>query len=162
MNAIKICPAQLLDLRNLEQIEAAVYPPHLAESPEVLGSRIKIAPHFCGVAKLDHHCVGYVLAHPWLDNSSPGLGKILDSIPQNADVIHLHDMAVLPEMRGKGAARLMLTWLESRLLVEGFSAITLVAVDGADKFWRVMGFDDLGPASGYDDVARLMRRHVPK
>lgn len=155
---IKIVPAKLSDIPELHRIEVSVYPPHLAESPEVLASRIQVAPDFCAAAKLDQEYIAYILAHPWTDSSSPGLGVITASIPENADVIHLHDLAVLPQMQGKGVSRLMLAWLETEVLNRGFTTITLVAVNGADTFWTVMGFQDIGPATGYDAVARLMRR----
>ncbi len=157
---IKIVVAQLSDIAELHRIEAAVYPSPLAESPEVLASRIQTAPDFCAVAMLDQKYIGYILAHPWLDNSSPGLGVIMASTPINADVVHLHDLAVLPQMQGKGVSRLLLTWLEDRVAESDFDIITLVAVNGADTFWTAMEFQDIGPATGYDKVARLMRRSL--
>lgn len=162
MNEITITNAVLSDMAEIHAIEELAYPAHLAESPEVLASRILIAPDFCGVARQETQRVGYVLAHPWTDQSSPGLGQVITKLPADASVIHIHDLAVLPTMRGAGVARTMLTWLDQRVAEHAYTSITLVAVNGAETFWASMGFEDVGPADGYDLQARMMRRKVPK
>ena len=161
MKKITITHAGLSDLADIHAIEEEAYPAALAESAEVLGSRIHVASAFCAVALQEDQHVGYVLAHPWTDQSSPGLGRVITKLPPDASVIHIHDLAVLPKMRGAGVARSMLTWLEQRVEEHGFEAMTLVAVNGADTFWRTMGFEDIGPADGYDLQARMMRRILP-
>jgi GNAT superfamily N-acetyltransferase len=160
LNKFIITRASLEDLAEIHEIEEVAYPAHLAESPEVLGSRIEVAPEFCAVARSCGICIAYLLAHPWPIESSPGLAQVLGRLPTDANAIHLHDLAVLPKMRGDGVAKSMLAWLEQRVSDDGYRTITLVAVNGADAFWRVMGFEDVGPADGYDFGARMMQRHL--
>lgn len=143
-------------------IEHRVYPAALAENQEALGARIMISPQTCAVACVDDVLVGYVLAHPWRDNSSPGLNHTLTELPHPSCVLHLHDLAVLPDRRGLGVAQALVAWVTHAAARGGFPRITLVAVGGAETFWRKMGFSDEGPAHGYDDGAIFMGQQVPQ
>jgi len=156
MERFNIRAADLSDLPNIMLIQNQAYLPELQEERSVFESRMKVAPDFCFVVGLGGLMAGYVIAHPWPDRKTPGLGRIIDSIPEGADVIHLHDLAVSPSFRGRGIARLLLERLKETAQ-GGVEALTLVAVQGASTFWSHLGFEDDGPAEGYDPGARLMR-----
>jgi len=146
------------DLPHVDRIQRQAYKADLVESIEALASRLRMAPKFAFVARDGGDCLGYLLAHPWPADQSPGLQNSLEILPENCDALHLHDMAVDPAHAGRGIGRALLGALTEAARAAGFSQITLVAVQGADTFWNKMGFLAVRRVDGYDDGALLMRR----
>ncbi|AWV88582.1 GNAT family N-acetyltransferase [Bradymonas sediminis] len=145
------------DLPQVDRIQRLAYGPELIESIDALNSRLQLAPDFAFAAREQPDCLGYLFAHPWPADQSPGLNHIIKTLPPNADAIHLHDMAVDPNYGGRGIGRSLLNTLLDAADAAGYAQVTLVAVQGADTFWTKMGFEALRPAEGYDDSAILMR-----
>lgn len=159
MNNFEIKPASFTHLNAIVLLQLQAYTDELAESADVLGSRIAHGGAHSFVATSGDALVGYVLAHRWPDHSSPGLGLVMEQTPPDSTVIHLHDMAVAPEFRGSGIAQALLNALEQSAL-EVVDSITLVAVQGAQNFWARVGFEDEGPVPNYDAGARFMRKRL--
>ncbi|MFG0253008.1 MAG: GNAT family N-acetyltransferase [Phycisphaerales bacterium JB038] len=146
------------DIEAVDAIQRRAYGPELVEPIDVLASRVQVAPEFCFVAHRDAQVLGYVLAHPWTHDSSPGLGAVLDGLPEACNVVHLHDMAVDPQFGGSGVGRALLEALEKAVWDAGVEQLTLVAVQGASSFWEKMGFRARRAASGYGEDAVFMVR----
>ncbi len=159
MQVVKIEQAALTHLDAILELQAIAYTDELVEGRDVLGSRIEMGSVFSCVAMAGGSLAGYVLAHLWPDHSSPGLQLVLHELPPNSTVVHIHDMAVAPEFRGAGVAQALLNALESRARMD-VESLTLVAVQGAERFWAKVGFEDEGPAAGYDTGARFMRKRL--
>ncbi|KAK4183777.1 putative gcn5-related n-acetyltransferase [Podospora australis] len=108
---------------------------------------------------------GYIISHPIKHRQPPPLNTLLGDIPIDADQFYLHDVAILPEFRGKGLAAMGI----AMALVEAdkrFQTTCLVSVYGTAKFWGRFGFapvEDVGAAlkekvRGYGEDAIFMER----
>lgn len=132
------------------------------ERPEVYEERLRLFPAGCRVLESDGAVVGYLVSHPWRSGGSPELDRTVGALPADADVFYLHDLALLPSVRGTGAGAAGLAEALRIAAGHGFGAVELTAVSGADAWWAARGFVDAGPAQGggYGPEARRMRRAV--
>jgi len=67
---------------------------------------------------------------------------------QGRPIVNIHDLAVLPEQRGRGAGRALLREVERRARERGCARITLEAHDtnqGAKRLYRSFGFGPWDP-----------------
>jgi GNAT superfamily N-acetyltransferase len=88
-------------------------------------------------------------------------------LPPGADTLHIHDVALLPDQRGRGlggAALKVLTGVAGR---HGLLWLSLIAVHGTPPYWARYGFRDAAPAvtepsslASYGADARYMARPV--
>ncbi len=111
---------------------------------------------------------GYALSHPWTLARPPKLDRLLGALPEPADCLFLHDVAVLPAARGRGAAGALLAHITAVAVTRRLSALALIAAYGSDRLWRRFGFEDVpagamteeGRASlaGYGADVRYLRR----
>ncbi|MBH1991810.1 MAG: GNAT family N-acetyltransferase [Sphingomonadaceae bacterium] len=118
----------------------------LTEAQAVYAEKLALHPSGCFLFEVQGEAAGYLFAHPWLAAHPPKLDAMLDAIPVDADCLYLHDLALMPEARGSGAGRAALTIVRADAMRIGMSEIRLIAVGGADSFWRALGFADIGAA----------------
>jgi N-acetylglutamate synthase-like GNAT family acetyltransferase len=94
------------------------------------------------------------------------LNTLIDAIPAKADVMYLHDLALLPNARGKGYARGIVEQLAKNARADGWPAITLVAVNNSSPFWERHGFQAVDhpemhqKLASYGPQARYMVRSL--
>jgi GNAT superfamily N-acetyltransferase len=141
------------DLRDVERIADAVHA-DLPESAAVLAERLTLFPPGCWVTS-----GGYLIAHPARFGAPPPLDTLLGRLSPEADVLHLHDVALLPERQGQGlggeAMRLALDVAARRRL----RGVTLVAVHGTAGYWRKFGFaTSVADVGTYGAAAQFMVR----
>lgn len=113
------------------------------EELDVLKSKQSVSPETCFVCVSDEGDVlGYLLTHPWNGSEPP---KLFEPLPDfvNSNALFLHDMAVSSRSKGQGIGRSMMTELMKISAVKGMERITLVAVQGADSFWLLLGFKEI-------------------
>ena len=146
------------DLPEVAAISAAVHGRY-GESAEVYAERLALWPTGCFVWQQRDAIAGLLVAHPWHRATSPELGALLGAIPQDADSFYLHDIALLPETRGQGAGKAATELAIDLARQAGYRDIMLVAVNGAEHFWRIQGFSIVG-AGGYGPGTYRMRRAV--
>jgi len=153
------------DLRAVEAIGEAV---HLAypEDPEVFAERLALFPIGCHVLQRGEALAGYVISHPWRVAAPPALNARLGGLPQPADCYYIHDLALLPAVRGGGMARRVVRALGVMAFSLGLPEVALVAVGGSLGFWQAQGFAALErpelaeKLASYDAGARYMRRRL--
>ena len=120
-------------------LQAEAYHSLAPESEDVLRSKLLLGPSTCLVACDGERLLGYCLAHPWCKAIPAGLYVCYDRAA-GAEALYIHDVVVSPSDRGRGVAEQFLHHIEqqaSRLQVEQLS---LVAVQGAHKYWARHGF----------------------
>ncbi len=156
---MKVIAMQASDFPAVQRIQEQAYAAELVESIEVLAAKYRWSPELCFVACVDDVVAGYVIAHGWDRETSPGLHKEYEELPV-VEAVHIHDLAVDPAFLGRGVARAILAALEDAARAKSLREMTLVAVAGADSFWTRMGFVVERAAEGYDDVAVFMRRYL--
>jgi N-acetylglutamate synthase-like GNAT family acetyltransferase len=110
--------------------------------------------------------IGYILSHPWTYAAPPALNSLLGTIPTPSNTYYIHDIALLPEARGTGAANAIVAKLIVLAESLGLPNLSLVAVNNSVAFWQRHGFQ-LTPIPvldarlrSYDEEARFMVRAI--
>jgi GNAT superfamily N-acetyltransferase len=131
------------------------------ERADVYAERLRLYPAGCWMLERDGEALGYLVTHPWRGDAPPMLNAYLTAIPAQTDQYYLHDLALLPQARGSGAAGAAVHLVIDHARGAGFERITLTAVNGADAFWRKQGFTPMARQDGaYDEASLLMERLV--
>ncbi len=152
------------DLAEVDAIAARVHP-SFPEDRSVFAERLHLYPDGCRVLVTAADVIaGYVISHPWHFDEPPALNVLLGRIPVPATTYYIHDLALLPEVRGKRAGASILADLDRHARQVGLSSVALIAVSGSTRFWHNQGFE-LAAALGihrklmsYGEDAKLMRR----
>ncbi|MBR0993204.1 GNAT family N-acetyltransferase [Bradyrhizobium japonicum] len=131
-------PAHASDLPAISAIAARIHP-DLPESPEVLAEKMRLHPDGCRVLVAGDAIAGYGLSHPWKQHRIPPLDALLERLPEDADCLYLHDVAVLPDFRG-GVARSYVADVERLARVSGIATLALVSVYATQPLWQRLGF----------------------
>lgn len=100
------------DLPKIKEIMHQAYP-DFPEDIRCTRERLRLFPAGCSVLRRDDEgaVLGYVISHPWENLSIPRLSSFLGALPISAEVYYIHDIAMLPDVQGIGAARAMLVQL---------------------------------------------------
>lgn len=131
-------PMELVDLPAVERIGEIVHP-LFPERPEVPAERLELFPAGCLVAASSMGPMGYAVAHPWLTGALPALDVLLGSLPPQADCLYLHDVALLPQLRGSGLGAELVGMLVALARAHGLARLALTAVGGSAGYWRRHG-----------------------
>ncbi|AWL95321.1 MULTISPECIES: GNAT family N-acetyltransferase [Bradyrhizobium] len=131
-------PAHASDLPAISAIAAQIHPA-LPESPEVLAEKMRLYPDGCRVLVAGDEIAGYGLAHPWKQYRIPPLDGLLARLPDDADCLYVHDVAVLPDFRG-GVVRPYVADVEQLARASGIATLALVSVYATRPLWQRLGF----------------------
>ena len=124
------------DIPEVYQISLRVH--SLYEDPEIFEERRSLSKG-CYSYVLDEKVVGYLISHPYRRDTYPPLNTLIGKIP-DPDTWYIHDLAILPEFRGRGMVRPVLAEVKALALAQGFRELSLVSVYGSEVFWTKMGF----------------------
>lgn len=157
---------QTEDLDAVAEVARVGFPDHF-EGRDCFQNRLALNPAGCFVLSDEVGTVGgYLIAYPWRHEGVPALNTLIEALPQDADVVYLHDLAITPSLRGGGHSRPIVERLAQQTRADGWPALTLVAVNDAVAFWQGHGFvvHD-SPAlrahlAGYGSSARYMVRRL--
>jgi diaminopimelate decarboxylase/GNAT superfamily N-acetyltransferase len=128
------------DWHGITALEAETYSAAgLSEGGDVLRSRARVSPQTCFVAQIDDEVAGYVIALPYPLLQFPDLSEP-EQGARDADNLHLHDMVVAAQHRGRGVARRLLDEVMTMARALMYDSISLVAVGGSETFWAANGF----------------------
>jgi ribosomal protein S18 acetylase RimI-like enzyme len=162
---IKWRPTISADLPAMLAIAEIVHPDY-PEDPAIFAERLALYPAGCLVLEGAGKPIGYIVSHPWHYGEPPRLNSLLGALPNAPTTYYIHDIALLPQARGTGAAADVI----DRLIANAFSAalpnLSLVAVNNSGAFWARHGFCVLAvPAlerklRSYDAAARYMVREI--
>jgi ribosomal protein S18 acetylase RimI-like enzyme len=135
----KWVPIRSSDLLHVNAIADRVHK-SLPERPEVFAEKISLSPQTS--RKLIHQgeMVGYGIAHPWMLDSIPPLDGFLTKLPEKPNCMYIHDVVVLPEARGHGAAGSYISLIKDISANMGISTVALVSVYGTNVLWSRYGF----------------------
>lgn len=145
----------------LMAVQAACYTELEPESEAALKSKWQLAPATClALADAQDRLVGYCLAHPWNGEALPKLG--VKTAPADGERLYLHDLAIAPSARGKGRAKSLVAAVLMRAKRQGFKKVTLVSVQGSQRFWQGCGFAPITRQAppDYGDEAQVMAQHL--
>lgn len=153
------------DLPAVAHIAAIVHPAY-PEDPAIAAERLALDPAGCFVFDGADGPTAYLLSHRWIDGDPPSLDTHLHALPPHPNVWYIHDIALMSETRGQGAARAIVTELETLARGHGLHRLALVAVNDSTAFWQRHGFTDATtPAlaeklASYGADARYMTRDL--
>lgn len=153
------------DIDDVVRVAALGFPDH-PEDRACFENRLALYPTGCFALQAADAVEGYLIAYPWRYGSAPALNSLIERPPADADLIYLHDLALSPAVRGRGAAGPVLDQLVDRTRAAGLDRVALVAVNQAAPFWERHGFvDELAPGmaeklASYGPDARYMIRRL--
>lgn len=138
-------PMTAADLPAVSRIGDAVHPA-FPESDAVFEERLRLFPQGCRVAEgPDGALVGYAVAHPGRIFAPPPLDALLHHLPAEANCLYVHDVALLPAVRGGGLGRAVVGELTALARRTGLHCLALTAVNGSAAWWQRRGFLRLQP-----------------
>ncbi|GAW20970.1 hypothetical protein ANO14919_104830 [Xylariales sp. No.14919] len=151
------------DIEALMRVAEAVHT-ELPESNSVFAERVKLFPDGCLALVENGELCGYAISHPIRCRQPPALGSLLGEISPEADQYYIHDVCILPRLRGQGLAKQGIDRLLS--IAERYPSACLVSVYGTSSLWARYGFlppqsiDDalLAKVRGYGDDATYLER----
>jgi ribosomal protein S18 acetylase RimI-like enzyme len=132
-------PMTAQDLVRVQSLADTIHANH-PEDAEIFAERLHLYPQGCVVLEGGGRLIGYALTHPWHFGKPPALNSLLGVIPHDATTYYVHDVALLPEARGKGYAEQVAEKLAHHAEAAGFSNLSLVAVNNSQGFWERLGF----------------------
>lgn len=125
------------DIPDLLRVADQVHP-DLPESDVVFIERVKLFPEGCLMLVDGEKVCGYAVSHPIRQHQPPALDSLLGEIARDADQYYIHDVAIIPEYRGRGlAAEGIRRLLE---VATPYPTTCLVSVYGTAPFWARFGF----------------------
>jgi len=127
------------DLHRVRDAADLIHVDH-PEDMAVFAERQRLYPEGCHVLVEEGRVAGYVLSHPWRLAEPPPLNSALGRIPPDATTYYVHDVALLPEARGRGYAAQAVRLVADHARTVGFDNLSLVAVNGSQAFWEGLGF----------------------
>ena len=141
------------DLDAVVAIAAVGYPDHF-EGRDCFENRLALNPSGCFIlAEGGGRPQGYLIAYPWTAEAAPALNTLVETIPDDASVMYLHDLALASAVRGGGWSRPIVERLAQDARAAGWPALTLVAVNDAAPFWERHGFVVDDPPGMADKLA---------
>jgi ribosomal protein S18 acetylase RimI-like enzyme len=158
-------PMTPADLAVIREIAARVHPDY-PEDDAVFAERLALYPSGCFVLAKGGEALGYLISHPWQLGQPPALNVLLHALPAPASTYYVHDLALLPQARGTGAAAAIIATLIRHATAQRHQNISLVAVNNSVQFWQRQGFgihDDsalTAKLSSYDAQACYMLRNL--
>lgn len=138
------------DLQHVLSIADAV---HLdfPESPEIFEERLMLFPEGCWVAVREGNTqavpYGYAITHPGIVGHPPPLDALLGGLPDNADCLYLHDVALLPAARQFGLGGALVQTARSLAQQQAMLQMALIAVNQSAPYWQQKGFLPYGAIS---------------
>lgn len=132
-------PMASSDLASVDAVAEIVHPLY-PESREVAAERLALYPAGCLVAVEGGRLVGYAIGHPGVLGRPPALDTLLGTLPAEADCLYLHDVALLPDVHGKGHGKALIARLESLARSAGLARLALTAVNNSAGYWARHGF----------------------
>lgn len=129
-------PMTLEDIPHVYNISLILH--SLYEDPEIFQERMTLSPG--SYVLIQDRIVGYLISHPYRKQTYPPLNTLIHAIPADPDTWYIHDLAILPEYRGKGMVRPILAEVKALAFSQNIHELSLVSIYGKEVFWTKMGF----------------------
>jgi GNAT superfamily N-acetyltransferase len=160
---IRVRPVREGDWPHIAALEADAYANcSLSEGQAALESKGRASPGTCFVLDLDGRIAGYLLALPYPRFRYPDLAQTDEPVRQTRN-LHLHDMVVAEDQRGRGWGGTLFGRLTA-VARPAYEHISLIAVGGMAPFWAARGYrahPEIRLPQNYGDDAVYMSLTVP-
>ncbi|MGI5401457.1 GNAT family N-acetyltransferase [Streptomyces sp. CA-135486] len=163
LRAERVRPIKADDWSAIAALEAGAYTASgLSESRVALESRGRSSPATSFVLDTNERIAGYLLALPYPQFRFPDPERPEDTVFRSSN-LHLHDIVIGDEYRGRGWAKRMLQHLTDAARSFRYEQISLVAVGGTNGFWSAHGYrahPEIALPAGYGSDAVYMSRVI--
>lgn len=140
------------DLDAVISLQTTCYGAEFHEPKASFASKLRSAPESCWVMPGPSGLLAYLVCLPIKGDQLPALHSPDWHSAPDPDWLYLHDLAIHPDARGAGLAKLMLLRATELARTRGLASMGLIAVQGSVPFWRRHGFE---PAVGQISEAKL-------
>ena len=158
-------PATHDDLETIDRIGNDIHD-QLPERREVFAQKFKLFPEGCCVLVQNTEVVGYGLSHPWRLYDVPPLDTFLRVLPSSPECLYIHDVIVLPQARGRGAAGVYVDSIARLAQQRVIGFLALVSTYNTHSLWARFEFEVVSHPSlaeklnSYGPTARYMIRRL--
>ncbi|MCX5141824.1 GNAT family N-acetyltransferase [Streptomyces sp. NBC_00338] len=163
MRAEQVRPIHSGDWNGIATLEEGAYAGiGLSEGRDALESRARSSPATSFVLDTGDRIGGYLLALPYPPFRSPVLDRAEETVFRSSN-LHLHDIVVADELRGRGWAKRMLRQLTDTARSLRYERVSLVAVGGTADFWAARDYrvhPEIVLPAGYGPDAVYMSRAI--
>lgn len=133
-------PLRSEDLADLDRIGNDMHP-LFPERLEVIAEKFALfSEGFRRLVDRQGRMAGYAIGYPWRLWSIGPLDTFIGALPDQADCIYVHDVALLPEARGQSLPGLYLNALRRIAVQRGYRHLSLLSVYGTVPAWERYGF----------------------
>lgn len=132
-------PMSADDLGAVSKLASEIHP-DFPESDNVFRDKLERFPKGCFMLMDDDIPSGYLLSHPWMRCDPPPLNSLLPVLPNSADTLYIHDLALAVAARGHAMAEQIIGEIVKLVQALKLPVISLVAVGGSERFWERQKF----------------------
>lgn len=143
------------DLDAVISLQTTCYGPGFHEPKASFASKLQAAPESCWVMPGPSGLRAYLVCLPIEGDRLPALHSPDWRRPPAPDWLYLHDLAIHPDARGGGLAKLMLQRATELAQTLGLTSMGLIAVQGSVPFWRRHGFEPVAGKASQISEAKL-------
>ena len=147
--------ATVSDLSEIDAIANRIHT-GLPEKPKILAEKIRLFPPGALVLDSGDGIAGYGLSHPWKLHRVPALNTFLRALPAEANCIHIHDVAILPQWREQHAAASYIDIVSARASGLNIRSLALVSVYRTAPLWSRFGFR---PIAADDEMSTTLQTY---
>jgi predicted N-acetyltransferase YhbS len=142
------------DIDAIMRIQELSYGPDMLESATLFGEIIRQNMSLVADSQ-KNGVIAFALVHPVSPADIPKLnGDVTFSKPNVDMVAFIHDLSVHPDHRKTGIGKRLVKTFRTDIRVTRFATqAIIVAVNGAEPFWRVCGFQDMRETLPADVIA---------
>ena len=147
-------PALLTDIPEILRIQALCYTSIEPERASAYANKLAIAPD-CAFVVEEKNAVGllaYVFALPIQLAKPPALDADDLTVPEAADSLYLHDLAIDPAARGLKLSQPLMQAFFRAARQRQLAQASLIAIQGSQPFWQRYGFHADHPVSKQTEV----------
>lgn len=139
-SAVEIRNMQPADLQFVLEIQSLSYTHIIPESKESFATKLTASPASCFVALVERRVAGYLVALPWSFANPPLLNQTSCTLPAQPDCLYLHDLAVTPVARERGAGRTLVEAFSAHFEKSELPRACLIAIQNSAGYWQRHGF----------------------
>ncbi|MCD8520695.1 MAG: GNAT family N-acetyltransferase [Saccharospirillaceae bacterium] len=140
--------AVITDIAEILRIQALCYTSIEPERADAFINKLQQAPDCAFVTETESgKLLAYLFALPIRTEQPPALDADDFIVPQQADCLYLHDLAIDPSARGLGLSAPLLEAFFNTAKARRFTQASLIAVQNSVPFWQRYGFHNRHPLS---------------
>ena len=141
MQPLELRPARSADLPEILRIQALCYQAIEPEDAAAYANKLALAPDCAFVmAAADEPLRAYLFALPITLEQPPALNASDLRLPEQANCLYLHDMAIDPAARGQGLSAPLMAAFFAAAQTRQLAWCSLIAIQNSSAFWLRYGF----------------------